>query len=107
MTTWHPQSFENLEQGTDVEFFAVGVDPNKDDTADPLFGGPVTITSAPQTPSGFNGAPTGQMVRAGSQGWRIRSDEYSAWVREGDMAGSAGAEKGPGADRPGHETEPP
>lgn len=86
--TWHGRSFGNLEQLDVVEFYPNGVDPNDDNTAEPWLGGPVEIKKEPHTPGPQDGAPTGQIVKAGSQSFRVRSDEYSAWVREGGYRGS-------------------
>ena len=85
--TWHLQSFENLEQSDVVEFYDYGVDPNTEDTASPWQGGPVEVKSAPTIPSGLNGAPTGLMVRAGSGGLRVRSDDYAPWLKQGGYLG--------------------
>lgn len=81
--TWHQRSFGNLEVGDIVEFYENGVDPNAVTGAAPRNDGPMEIKSAPEVPGGFNGSPTGLMVRAGKGSFRVRSDEYSAWIREG------------------------
>lgn len=86
--TWHQISFGNLEQLDVVEFYPIGVDPNYVQTAEPWQGGPVEIKKAPHAPGPQDGAPSGQMVRAGSQSFRVRSDEYSAWTREGGYRGA-------------------
>ncbi|GIT78486.1 hypothetical protein LLS1_01550 [Leifsonia sp. LS1] len=80
---WHRRSFENLERSDVVEFYPNGVDPNNDDSADPWLGGPVEIHTEPESPGPLDGAPAGQMVRAGSQSYRVRSDAYTPWIREG------------------------
>lgn len=86
--TWHPRSFENLEQFDVVEFYANGVDPNVAGDASPWHEGPVEVKTAPKTPAGMNGAPTGLMVLAGSQGDRVRSDEHSPWIKAGGYRGT-------------------
>ena len=45
------------------------------------------VKSAPTIPSGLNGAPTGLMVRAGSGGLRVRSDDYAPWLKQGGYLG--------------------
>ncbi len=83
MTIWHPRSFELLEQLDVVEFYSIGVDPNDDENAKPWSGSPTEIKIGPHAPGPLDGEQTGLIVRAGPQVLRVRSDEYSAWIREG------------------------
>lgn len=85
--TWHPRDFSNLEAGEIVEFYALGVDPNRDPQAKPRWNLPVQIQTEAHTPDGDNGPPTGLMVRAGKNGNRVRNDEYQAWIKTGGYRG--------------------
>lgn len=62
---WHRRSFPNLELEEEVGFFPIGVDPNKDGTAQAWYEGLVRITIPPRKPGPLGGGREGQIVRAG------------------------------------------
>jgi hypothetical protein len=80
---WYQRSFSGLSVGDEVEFFPVGVDPNVNLGVEPRWGGPVEVRTDPSKPGPLDGGQNGLMVRAGRDAFRVRSDQYEAWYRQG------------------------
>lgn len=86
MPKWHKRSFDSLQPEDVVEFFEHGQDPNEDPTLTPHWDGPVEVKTSPAKPGRYDGGPGGKIVTVGSESYRVRSDRYQAWVREGRYA---------------------
>ncbi len=80
---WHERSFENLDVDDTIDFFDVGVNPNEDRKAQPLWGGNVRIYTKAERVKGNDPESTGLKVLAGSQGLRVFSARHQAWIRAG------------------------